>query len=190
MILFLGFNIWFWSLFIIEILSLTFLVETENPIASWVSIILFIFLLWWLGNIPVWQWIKNNPLTLFKYFGYYIGLGIIWSFCKYYFLLKATQRSIEKYKDCWYKMKDDEKVHYNSFNEYFIRNDYKYGSNVSFKKTNTKFIFWAMFWPTSCLWTLLNDPLRKIFNYLIYDLFIGMYKKMHKVMISNLLKKN
>ena len=188
MILIFGFGVWFWALFLIEILLLTILVETEYPATSFLSIILFIFFLWWLADIPVWKWIKDNPLTLLKYFSYYIGLGIIWSFCKYYFLLKSTKNSIEKYKTSWNKMKDVDKKHYTSFKEYYKENDYRYGGNISFKKTNTKFALWAIFWPTSCIWTLLNDPIRKIFNYLIYDLFIGIYKKMHKVMIKDLFK--
>lgn len=203
MTLIFGFSIWFWGLLITEMLILTILVELESPMLSALSLLIFINLLWWFAEIKVWQWVKENPATLFKYFCYYIVLGIAWSFCKYYFTLKIIQKSIKKYKKQWNTInlpKNPSSTEnnftkttnrrYETFKEFYILKDIQYNNNILFSKTNNRFMFWAMFWPTSCIWTLLNDPIKRFFNYLIYDLFIGVYQKMHKTMIEDLLKDN
>lgn len=39
-----------------------------------------------------------------------------------------------------------------------------------------KIVTWILWWPTSAFWTILNDPLVKLANWM-YDRFQGLYKK-------------
>lgn len=186
--LFIGLGYWFWALFIIEFILLTIFVEQEWGIASLASLIAFIVFLWWLADIPVWTWIKNNPGTLAKYCLYYIVAGMMWSIIKYYFVLKRVQKRIKVLKADWMKVKDklpDDNI--TSFEEYALKNT-RYNEPVDFEGTAKKLVFWASFWPTSMFWTLLNDPIRKLFKFLIYDVFIGIYKTMHRKMVGDFLK--
>lgn len=98
MFIFLGFGIWFWVLIALELIFLTWFVEQCWGLASIISVAVFITLLWWLADIPIWEWIKNNPAQLAMYCLYYILIGLAWSVGKYYFLLSKTRKEIKNLK--------------------------------------------------------------------------------------------
>ena len=184
--LFLGFGFWFWSLVLLELSLLTWFVEEEWGLASLLSLVVFIGLLWWLADVPIWTWLKDNPLTLFKYFCYYIGIGVVWSFCKYFFSLRQLREIIKEAKESWKKIDGSDK--YASTFEQFLESHMNYSGKTGFNNTAGKLVFWSSFWPTSMIWTILNDPLRKLFSWIINDIFIGIYRLMYNRMIGNLIK--
>jgi hypothetical protein len=189
MFIFLGFGMWFWVLVVLEFCLLTWFVEECWPLPSIVSLILFFVLLWWLADIPIWTWIKNNPAQLAMYCLYYIMAGIGWSIGKYYFLLSKVRKNIKKLKAEWMENKakfEDDKII--TFEDYISNNSFQVKYDLNFDNTAMKLTFWAMFWPTSFVWTILNEPVRRLFKFLIHDVFIGIYRKMHKVMITDLIK--
>ena len=185
----LSFGFWFWGLIIVEFILLTWFVEQEWPAPSFASIIIFIVLLWWLADIPVWVWIKENPWRLTRYFGYYIILGVCWSFFKYYFQLKRTRKVLSRAKAEW-TLRNQNTTEPITFQQFLNDSSgfYKIRKDLDFESSARKLIFWSMFWPTSMVWTLLNDPFRKLFKWLIFDVFVEIYRKMHKKMIGNLLE--
>lgn len=177
----LGLGLWFWSLFFIEFFLLTWFVEEEWGPASLVSLLIFMVLIWWLADIPIWSWIRDNPGTLFKWFVAYVVIGIGWTTGKYYFVLSKVRNRIKALRKRYDAIKHTEKT---SWTDYVSRNS----SYEDFDSTATQLVFWASFWPPSMFWTLLNDPIRKLFKFLIYDVFIGVYRKMYKKMVGDLLK--
>lgn len=191
MFLLYGLGIWFWSIIIIEFILLTWFVENEASIPSFISIVAVLFLLWWLADIPVWDWIKNNPWQLCKYCLYYIGVGLIWSVGKYFFVLKKMQEYIKRLKKCY--LNDPNKTEkVNNFKEYV---DLKRNANwsntkdyLAFENSTKKLVFWATFWPTSMFWTILNDPIKRLFTYIIHDLLIKLYRKMYDRMVGDLIE--
>jgi hypothetical protein len=182
MFLLFGLSWWFWGLLIIEFCLLTWFVEQEWPLQSAISIIAFIVLIWWLADIPVWTWLKDNPWKLLLYFGYYIGIGLGWSMGKYFFVLKKLRTYIKGAKQAW-ENKDTPKE---SFKE-FLQARYS-RRPTDFETTTKKLVFWALFWPTSFVWTMLNDPIRKLVKFLVHDIFIGVYRTMYNAMVGNMLK--
>ena len=115
---------------------------------------------------------------------YYILAGLAWSIGKYYFLLSRTRKEIKKLKTKWIEQKDKLGEGIVTFEDYVKSNVYE----VSFDNTAIRLTFWAMFWPTSLIWTILNEPVRHLFKWLVHDVFIGIYRKMYKVMIEDLIK--
>lgn len=186
--LILGFGIWFWALVLVEISLLTWFVEEEWGLASVLSLLIFVVLLWWLADVPVWAWLKENPLTLLKYAGYYIAIGVLWTFCKYYFALKKLRGKVKKAKEAWQQMQLDKESRQHPAFEDVLRNHLGYNDKSKFENTIEKLVIWASFWPTSMIWTILNDPVRRLFKYIIHDIFIGFYRKMYDQMVGNMLK--
>jgi len=177
-----GLGMWFWSLFILEFCLLTWFVEEEWAPASIASLILFILGIWWLADIPIWAWIHDNPWILLKYFALYIVVGMVWSMGKYYFILKRIRKIVKEKRKYYDGMVDKPKT----FKEYLHQGRSYDDDSHRFEDTATKLVFWASFWPTSMFWTILNDPIKKLFNFLIYDVFIGIYRKMYKKMVGDL----
>jgi len=181
----LGMGFWFWGLVILEFCLLTWFVECEWGMASLVSLGIFIFCLWWLADIPIWSWVKENPGQLSKYIGAYIVIGLVYSFIKYYFILNKLKTFVKKCRKEWDEksFKSQLPNHITDFKGY-VQHKSEYGQNTSFESSAKKLSFWAAFWPTSLFWTMLNDPIRKFFNWLIMTVFVGAYRKMHWQMVG------
>lgn len=184
MFLLFGLGIWFWSLVILEFCLLTWFVEEDWPAPSIASLIIFILCLWWLADIPIWSWIHDNPFSLFKYFVYYLVIGIVWSICKYYFALKKVREIVKEKRIYYDKMEDKPKT----FKEHLHQQRTYDDNSHKFEDTATNLIFWASFWPPSMVWTILNDPIKKLFRFLIFDVFVGIYRKMYKKMVGDLVE--
>lgn len=183
-----GMGFWFWGLIILEFCLLTWFVECEWGLASLASIAIFLFCLWWLADIEVWAWIKENPGKLAKYIGIYIVIGLAYSFIKYYFILNDMKKYVKELRVKWDSMSksqqsNDLPVHITDFKGY-VQHKSSYGRSTSFEGSAKKLSFWAAFWPTSLIWTMLNDPIRKFFNWLIMTVFVGAYRKMHWQMVG------
>lgn len=190
MFLLFGFGIWFWAIILVEFCLLTWFVEEEWGIASLVSLAAFILCLWWLADIPIWEWIKNNPARLGMYCLYYVLIGLGWSVGKYYFVLNKMRKYVKEKKEHWLANKEKyENVQ--TFKQYLEQTRDNWSNNkTDFEKSTKKLVFWAAFWPTSMFWTILNDPIRKLFKFLIHDVFIGIYRTMYKKMIGDLIEKD
>ena len=182
----LSFGYWFWGLVIAEFILLTWFVEKEWPGPSLLSLAAFMFLLWWLADVPIWAWIKENPGLLVKYFIFYIIAGLVWAIAKYYFVLKRIRKTLKKLKAVWIVSKDKLSPDVANFKDYVAKTQV-YNEPVDFEGSTRHLVFWASFWPTSLFWTILNDPIRRLFKWLIHDVFIGIFRKMHEKMVGSLL---
>lgn len=177
------YGFWFWALILVEFGLLLWFVEEEWPLPSIVSFVIFILLLWWLADIPVWTWIKENPWNLLKYAGVYVIAGLGWSFFKYYFHLNKMKKHLVEIKDHWRADVTSDKPNFESYLK-----DRSYGQEFNFERSASKLLFWAMWWPPSLIWTVLNDPVRKFFKWLIFTVFVGAYRKMYDRMIGSVLR--
>lgn len=193
MFVFLGLGTWFWALAIIEFLLLIVFVDNEWAGASLISMAVFVILIWWLADVPIWTWIKTNPWFLLKCSVGYIICGIIWSFIKYYFALIDARKTIVQLRESWDSMHRDNTFMgpAKTFKEYIEGKThlvYDQGVNPALNKTTRRLTFWASFWPISLIWTLINDPIRRLFKWLIQDVFINAYKQMYNNIIGKALE--
>jgi len=188
MFLLFGFGLWFWAIILVEFCLLTWFVEEEWGAASIVSLGAFLVLLWWLADVPVWTWIRDNPGQLAMYCLYYVIIGIAWSVGKYFFELRKIRKYLKEKKEYWATNKEKYDGVQN-FKQYLEKVSSSTYNKSDFEGSSKKLVFWASLWPPSMFWTILNDPIRKFFKFLINDVFIGIYRSMHKKMIGDLIDK-
>jgi len=177
-----GFGWWFWGICIVEFMLLTWFVEEELGIATLVSLAVALVLLWWLAEVPIWTWVRDNPGQLFMYALYYILIGLAWSVGKYYFVLVKIRHKMLRVRKQWAMRPASNDESWDAFrkNRLGSWND----GNYTFSHTSKKLVFWAMVWPPSMFWTLLNDPISWFFKFLIRDIFVGVYKSMYHNMVG------
>jgi hypothetical protein len=132
--------------------------EEQTGTGATFTLLIFLGLTCFLGNLDFFKAIGNyivtNPGTIILVFGGYLLVGLIWSFVKWYFYLSHL-------KD---KKAEDGKT-------------YIYADDISFLKNKSRILVWMSYWPLSGLWTLINDPMRKLFQF-IQMKFAGTYQKM------------
>lgn len=184
----------------------------------------------------------HNPLPLLKWVGIYLGAGIVWSFCKWYFYLRnafvkfnekkqkyLSESSTANLPETLSKDEKDkilkERVNY-QLKEYYDRYDkiiritllgtietikfekiqnstrtnklstteevliHKY-EIVNPQASNNKALIttWITHWPVSMIWTLINDPIKKLINHIfefIKSAFQSISDKMFKSLKADL----
>ena len=162
-------SLWFWIFtavfggLIIRALE----VKEFNFIAN-VWLIAFIAALWQFGNndffTRMFYEMLNHPSTIILFLGIYLVLGTIWSFVKWFFYLKKESRNDHNF-------------------EYHLKNNYY---DASYNKE--RIIHWMLYWPLSGLWTLINDPIRTAFEYIV-EYFGGTYNKITKYLFKDMFAK-
>ena len=92
----------------------------------------------------------------------YFAAGAMWGVVKWYFWLKKTKRKLMSFKS----------EHPNWTDSDLIRVIRVAGIGGNFPPDvsdhKAKIMGWMMLWPASMVWTMLNDPVRRIFEE-IYD---------------------
>jgi hypothetical protein len=178
-------TIGFWICFALCVLIVTALSETDSP--------------WWAGFVLIGTMtvlctangiglstITNNPLeSIAAVVGYFV-CGVLWSLVKWWRFLVSALENYNELKASFYagfdrhdtekkmKMTEDEKrlawkeqvksMHFSS-----IRSTPP--SPADHKKD---IVTWMTYWPLSVVVTLLDDPIRRMFN-LLYSRFVTTY---------------
>lgn len=177
----------FWVVSALAFILLTILTENERDIIAFVCVAGFIFVLSSVNDISV----ALNPLLWLKWLAIYLVIGCLWSFIKWFsFLHKAKDRLKEikqKYIDRFGKEKlirPDGKI--KNFAEFwkFCRESAYYtdflsiqGNSMVIAEPNdliptvegrfSQLVRWITWWPMSAIWTILNDPLKRIAEALV-----------------------
>ena len=154
---------WFWLLIVAVTVIFTTITELEES-SSWH---------WWVFlGVPVLLYFtgckeeiesiinfaKTNPLSFIGLIAGYFMVGLIWSLVKWWFYLTGLR-------------------------EYYRKYPYNYKSNSDkFKVTSNKerILNWMMYWPLSGVWTLINDPIKKLFVRM-YNSMEGRFQKISDI---------
>jgi len=159
-------TIWFWILILVASGLIINSIEDDND--NWGSNIYFIVCLvalYFLGNSQFFNslglYIIHNPAISILVFLGYLLIGSIWSVIKWFFHLRMIR---EKYKNN---------------KEYFYIQNYKVEQNKE------RILHWMIYWPLSSIWTLINDPIKKSFEFILSQ-FGGFYNKMSESILGDI----
>lgn len=166
-------TVWFWI--IILLASALIILSTEDDETVWGSNVWFgimILALYFLGNSEFFKsvaaFMLHNPGISLGIFFCYVLAGTVWSIFKWFFFLKRTKL-------------DWQKRHPNN-DAYFDIEHYKVAKNKA------RIIIWMIYWPWSAAWTLVNDPVKKTFEFVLFRIE-NLYNKMSAKILGDLGKK-
>ena len=175
----LGFGLGFWAFLVL--MSILFFVCTENEWGGRASLLVITVLcvLNWVFHIPVFQYIYHNPLLTTLWVIGYFAIGTGWSVIKWW---RYVKRQLEKYYDSKrefiksnnikgvgvkdllpeeFKKKWTEQVQ-RTYGKYKIE------LNPQISEHKMSIYIWIAYWPFSMIWTVINDPVRRICRF-IYE---------------------
>ena len=149
--LFLFGSIGFWVLLFVSFCSIVALIENENEGWADVVFVATMFALYKLGcqveMKTIFTWIAQNwSYSLLLFVGYFVA-GTLYSIVKWY--LHLIDLSNKKLHD-----------------------PYVNASERKFQASENKVLIthWMIYWPISGIWTLICNPIVKIFNRIFYKL--------------------
>ena len=163
-------TIWFWILVLLFSGLIIFALEKEDD--NYIASIFFgigLLILFFFGNrdffASLGKSIIENPSTSILIFVAYLAIGTIWSFVKWFLFLK------------------EQKDHYSSVTYFHFDID-----RFKIAKNKERVLHWMIYWPFSLAWTMINNPVKRSFEFIISQ-FGGAYDKMTERILGDLIKK-
>lgn len=190
---------------ILAVLFVLFVVEcilTETESFGWATITLivtgvasvFLHNLW--HDVPsALDFVKAHGIFTLAYVGAYVGVGIVWSFVKWFSYLMSFRDAFRQQKEAFFKSKgldgllvtapvpEEHKAAFEKFIQDNVRWTGEHRGQLLLmerpraSKNKARITAWASFWPFSFVGTLLNDPVRRLFN-LLFNWFKALYQQM------------
>lgn len=144
----------FWLLSVIAFIIIILALENKRwgGTGATLTMIGFFAALWFFGGQTLREasdFITQHPIKCTLNILGYIVVGIVWSFVKWYYFLLNYKEKVDRTYQNW-------------------RN---YIPKVVDNKG--KIIAWMTYWPMSALWTIINDPVRRMYD--------KIYRKLGKV---------
>lgn len=188
--MFLFFEPYAWTLFyIIPFIIMTVLVQIEFFGWATTSLIVTSLVMSIIHRHDIIGYIQSHGISIIQYAMLYVVLGVAWSFFKWLMVLMKFNADFVSMRKLFIERNDiggetipESKLsefqrwaggHYDDVNRQYY-NFSKRPQAADFKR---KIIGWASYWPCSIIGFVLNDPIRKLFNWL-FDVFKGSYQAM------------
>lgn len=151
-------TIGFYLLIVAAAILMSELLDAQRPGSATFVAVLTIAMLAVLGNFNPFPWIAANPMMTAIYTAAFFAIGTVWGVFKWFFYLRSSRRKMEEIiADHPFYTKEQLKEAF-----------YDHGLPIQFPPLvsdhKTRILGWMILWPASMLWTLLNDPVRYVFE--------------------------
>lgn len=157
----------------------------EMPFMGLVGLAFVLLTLEWVFRIPVWDTIRQDPWSILVYLVGYVGVGVLWSFPKWWFYVRKVRDAyladMLKYKvgnglDPAQKLTPDQARDFTG--RYTYRPENRTWSQVlpiQVSQNKTKVLTWMVYWPTSMVWTIIDQPIKRAFLFM-FEQVKGVYQ--------------
>jgi hypothetical protein len=133
---------WFWTLLAVAFLAITTLSEMAEPGKATTIVVIVALLLQFFGKINVFGWLFHHPKEFLLFLFAYLLIGVVYSILKWISFIRQKVKTDFEGRLRIQGVPESPKVDVHS----------------------TRIIGWMSFWPCNLVWTLLNDPVRRLFE--------------------------
>lgn len=163
----------FWTMVFVTGLCFLGLLENnriEQFLVSFVVLLVIFALVLHYGYLSVTYLLPSSMMALALMIGGYLICGSIWGVVKWWFFVHHARRKldecVENLRDSFPEKYKDHAINSPVYiNEFYSRGLSPEAPRVS--KNKSKIMTWMILWPWSLLWTMLNDPIRRFFSWVI-----------------------
>lgn len=168
---FLAAGVLFWAIIGIETILLLYWIDREYSGLATGSILVVGALMQWVCKIDIIGYVALNPVIVAYAIGGYFLLGTIWAVIKWWFFVKAERRKYDEFKASFLRKHSVENFTIpDELKEEFkrdLQNRY-YEDKIEVRPQvgnhKARIYLWMAYFPWSCVWTLINDPVRRVFT--------------------------
>jgi len=188
-------GLWFWGLFIVA--SLLILLSLEKQSGGWAVFVSVVALgaMLGLGNSTWLDWVFANPLNFGLSVLGYAAVGVGYSIVKWRAFTRYVAREYKRRRAQWLQIQIDRGFGNTTDANYRkaletgkltgevkagwkeqLANSYgQWTKKPEYSRSKDRITGWMIFWPWSCLWLVINDPVRRFCGW-VYDTLGGLYK--------------
>lgn len=135
------------------------------------------------------SWVEGHAVESVVLTAGYVLVGVIWSFVKWFSYLMSYRDKFREQKEAFLKSRNlvgqvpEDQME--DFRKY-LRENFRWDSGhreilglerPRASKNKSRIVAWMSLWPFSLVGTVLNDPVRRLFNFL-FNWFKALYQKM------------
>ncbi len=174
------------ALFLIGVFEVIF-VETERYGRATLLFLATGVALQFLCKVPIWQFVRDHYGLALAYLGCYILAGLVWSFFKWYLYLLNFRNEYVALRDKFCKRKNipvDSDLSEQQRADLLASIGYNYQKVPSAGENKARITGWMIFWVFSAIGWLLNDPFRRLANF-VFNLFKGTFQRIADRMFRN-----
>lgn len=177
---------WFWLAFFFVVALIIYEIEEDSGAGTTAVAVVGSVALWYFtgGTNPL-PWLSQHWAELLGYLVLYIIVGAGWGIAKWWFYLHNKGDEYEEqranYQKAWTDATPSFKAGYGDDYKTWIANK---GYPPAFLEHKADFTMWMVWWPFSAFWTLLNDPLKRIYRMIVQHLG-GMLTRMSNAVFAN-----
>ena len=132
----------------------------------------FFTILYFASGINVISVVLANPMTAIYYVGLYVAGGVVWGCVKWWFY---SRKAVDVVKELKVKFLNEKKISgdtipetsMDSFISSVLHSSRYHDEDYPprFMKHKADWTMWATYWPLSFFWTMLNQPIKKLWNF-------------------------
>jgi hypothetical protein len=163
----LAFGIAFWATVFLLVLLASISTEYERFSGTTVVLVVGIALAWWLTKVNPFYWALEHWYAVLGYIAIYLGVGVGYGIFKWkLFVTKIVDklRDFRRDKKIEGPLSAEQFTSFKSFASY-------YGElPVRVTRHKRQITGWMIYWPFSLPWTLINEPIKRFFNFVYYRL--------------------
>jgi len=169
-----GVSIWLLVMLVADLAILMWCTETDSPFIGLFTVAVSAALARWVFGIPIISWVMANPLLLAGCAALYFVTGVAWTYPKWWFFVRNIRDRYLDHMRSWLRGKGVEdwdsamSVPNELKNQWFNNRhnaEWLRMFPVRARNYKSKIMTWMAWWPASMVWTLINDPIRKIYRY-------------------------
>lgn len=186
----------FWFAVFLFFCAMVWCIEDESNIAAAITLVVGVFVIWWLSGhgVPSMVWVVDHLLYLVLSVLAYVAIGSAWGVLKWWFFLHNRADDYEarkvEYQQAFkeYTREMDARADANrkanpqwvdtrQYTDYksYLQDRYHFPPLPSENKS--RIMLWMVWWPWSAIWTLLNDPLKRLYRF-VYQRLVSVYTRM------------
>lgn len=171
---------WFWALCAATVILLIIFSETAHVGFATLTMIATFALLAFFGDFNLLVAVREHPIVSSLASVGYVVCGVVWSFAKWGSYVRSRLRKLEEVRRHF--LRDRGKPEHGSVPE-DLRTDwrrhchsYRITTPVA-EEHKDRILGWLMYWPFSLVWTVINDPLKRLFQE-IFHAIRAQYQRM------------
>lgn len=180
--LFVGFTVWFWVWVAFVGLILSICVAWEAPGWATVTFLAACGLSDWALGTHIYASVMQNPLVMLEIFAVYILIGVIWSMPKWFFHVREIREDYlyDVNRFLWSRDREQNNQIPEDLVADWLRSPEfrRWDGEIPplASKNKSRITLWMMYWPISMVWTLIDEPVRRTFNF-VYEQIQGVYTR-------------
>jgi hypothetical protein len=140
-----------------------------------------------LGIVDLWHGLLGHPVLVLEYALAYAGLGVVWSFFRWWRHLAHWRFDYQQVRDTWLKrngFKSAADLSGEQLEKMLSSIGYNYRTVPTASSNKARITAWMVFWPLSVIGWALNEPVKRAANAL-FNLFKGTYQRIADYMFKD-----